>query len=121
LADSQTAEFVRSENDRAVVRFAGSPDEVALRMVGSYLPQPGDVVRVTRTGSETVVDGLATPRQPVGRVEAFDAAAGTALVRTLDDKLLTFPLLDSAPDLTPGDTVVVLAGYIIGRPRAPLT
>lgn len=120
MPDTSTGTFVSSDGDRAVVALEDG-SRPSLRIVGSYLPQPGDTVRITRDASGFVVDGLATPRQPLGTVVEFDADAGAALVRTIDEKLLTFPLLDSAPDLTPGDTVVVLAGYIIGRPRVPLT
>ena len=103
--------------------------ESALRIVGSYMPAPGDTVRITRDGSNTVVDGLATPREPVGTIVSVapltDPNGVTVLaatVRTSDNKTLTgVEILDHVSTPAPGDSVVVLAGYIIGRRRVPTT
>lgn len=119
--------FLRTDGDRAVVRLDDG-SEVALRIVGSYMPANGDTVRITRDGGNTLVDGLATPREPVGVIETVtprtDGEGVTVLVatvRTVDNKTQTVEVLDHVTDPAPGDSVVVLAGFIIGRRRVPTT
>jgi hypothetical protein len=103
--------------------------EASLRIVGSYMPAIGDIVRITRDGGNTLVDGLATPREPVGtiltvapRTDGEGVTVLVASVRTTDGKTLTgVEILDHVTDPAPGDSVVVLANFIIGRRRVPTT
>lgn len=120
MPDLSTATFVKSDMGRAVVAFEGGA-RATLRIVGSEMPQPNDIVRISRDERGTVVDGLAIPRQPVGTVTEAQAEAGTATVRYDDGRQQTVPALDHVPTLTPGDTVLVFAGHIIGRVRVPPT
>ena len=123
MPDTSTGRFVGSDGDRAVVLLDGG-QRVSLRMVGPYMPQVDDIVRITQDARGAVVDGLATPRQPFATFVSVQMGPGsvlTATVRTDDLKTPTVELLDHVVDPKPGDRVVILAGYIIGRVRAPLT
>lgn len=125
MPDSTTAYFVGTDGDRAVVRL-DTGEEVSLRVVGSYMPTNGDTVRITRDGANTLVDGLATPREPAGTIVSVGPSTSvsgvtvlTATVRTDDNRTLTdVEVLDHITNPAPGDSVVVLAGFIIGRRRA---
>lgn len=125
MPETTTATFERAENGRAVVRLGDTGELATLRMVGSYMPMPEDLVRITRSGSETVVDGLATPRQPVGVIEQVRAPVDgrplEVVVRSLDDRLQNAGVADHVVNPTPGDTVLVFAGYVIGRITAAAT
>lgn len=118
MADSRTATFVSFDGNRAVVRLDDG-SEVALRMIGSYLPQPGDIVRVTRDEGGVVVDGLAVPRQPTATIlrSRLEGASSRLVyeVRTTDDRTQVVEALDHIPNPAPGDVVVLFANYIIGR------
>ncbi|PPG34530.1 hypothetical protein [Rathayibacter sp. AY2B9] len=123
-----TGTFIGSDGDRARVRL-DSGSEMLLRIVGSYMPTPGDTVRITRDGGTILVDGLAFPREPIGSIvdvgPSRDAQGRTVLaatVRTQDNRLLSrVEVLDHITDPAPGDSVVVFAGFIIGRRRVPTT
>jgi hypothetical protein len=128
LPDTTTATFLGSDGDRARIRLDDG-SEVLLRIVGSYMPTEGDTVRITRDGSTVLVDGLAVPREPIGsivdvgpRTDAEGRTLLTATVRTKDNRLLSsVEVLDHIIDPAPGDSVVVFAGFIIGRRRVPTT
>jgi hypothetical protein len=126
LPETSTGRFVGSNGDRALV-LLDDGSRVSLRIVGSYMPQPDDIVRISRDDRGTVVDGLATPRQPVGTILSLGtrqegkSTVPVADVRTVDQKTQTVEILDHVIDPKPGDVVVVLAGFIIGRRRAPST
>ncbi|PPF18262.1 hypothetical protein C5B92_07030 [Rathayibacter sp. AY1A4] len=127
MPDTTTGTFLGADGDRARVRLETGA-EVSLRIVGSYMPTNGDIVRITRDGSTVLVDGLATPREPIGTIEAVgrSGVSGrsvlTATVRTQDNRLLAgIEVLDHITDPAAGDSVVVFAGFIIGRRRAPTT
>jgi hypothetical protein len=125
LPESRTATFVGTDGDRAVVQL-DTGTKVSLRIVGSYMPTVGDTVRITRDGNTILVDGLAAPRQPIGTIEAVGLSGVdgqsvlTATVRTQDNRILNrVEVLDHITDPAAGDSVVVFAGFIIGRRRVP--